>query len=831
MKKEQVKLTKEFIEKAKKIHGDRYDYSEVKYTKPISKVCITCPDHGLFSQTPNNHLKKKKGCNECEIIFNAKKEQTEATKAFIEKATKIHGDKYDYSAVKYKKPTSKVCILCHDHGLFPQTPDVHLQGEGCDECKDIVVVYNGQTKSTKEFIEKATKIHGDKYDYSAVKYKTAHLHVCIICHEHGPFCITPNNHLNKKGCRDCGIISRSKKRTKSKEEFIEKAKKVHGYKYDYSKVKYKKAKTDVCIICPEHGLFSQNPDNHLQGKGCDECGKISSSHKQRDALEDFIKKANEVHEYAYDYSNVDYQNAQTAVCIICPEHGLFSQTPNSHLRGSSCPVCANIVRGNKLRKAQDLFILQATEVHGDKYDYSKVKYKDSKEDVIIICDVHKEFKQTPSGHLSGSGCLDCGNITSGIKRRKSQEIFIKEAKKIHRDKYDYSKVKYHLGSEKVIIICDVHEEFEQSPSEHLSGRGCKDCGRIAGAEKRRKSTEQFIEIAREEHGDKYDYSQVNYIKAILKVNIKCPIHKSFWQRPHDHLRSSGCPDCGKLAAAEKRMLTQEEFVQKANKLHDYKYSYTSSVYKGFWEEITIICPNPKHGEFTQIAGGHLTGSGCQKCKSEKLADLYRLTKEEFVQKARDEHGDRYNYSLVEYVNYKEKVWIKCPDHVLFEQVAGKHLSGSGCGTCKASIGERKINDVLSRHNIDFKYEYSASYLSGIEAYDTKVGLYSFDFYILKMKLIIEFDGVQHFKPVKFSNSNKDPEGALESCKQRDQIKDEIAQQNGLNVLRIPFWEIDNIVKILSSILAQEDVCSELLEQYSFKQNQDHFHKIISKKTL
>ena len=122
--------------------------------------------------------------------------------------------------------------------------------------------------TSNEFIEKSKQVHGNKYDYSKVDYINTHTKVCIICPEHGEFWITPNNHLRCHGCKSCGYIKNAINQTLSLEQFIKKAKKIHGNKYDYSKVEYHDMHTKICIICPKHGEFLQLPYDHLQGKGC-----------------------------------------------------------------------------------------------------------------------------------------------------------------------------------------------------------------------------------------------------------------------------------------------------------------------------------------------------------------------------------------------------------------------------------------------------------------------------------------------------------------------------------------------------------------------------------
>jgi len=188
--------------------------------------------------------------------------------------------------------------------------------------------------TTEEFIEKAKKIHGDKYDYSKAEYNGTNEKVCIICPEHGGFYITPKVILRGGGCQKCGG---TKKLTT--EEFIEKAKETHGDKYDYSKVNYIDAHTKVCIICPEHGEFWQIPNNHLNKAICYKCGKLNMGETQRSNTEEFIGKAIKIHKNKYKYNKVKYIKSNIKVCIICPEHGEFWQTPNTHLSGCGCSFC------------------------------------------------------------------------------------------------------------------------------------------------------------------------------------------------------------------------------------------------------------------------------------------------------------------------------------------------------------------------------------------------------------------------------------------------------------------------------------------------------------
>jgi len=185
---------------------------------------------------------------------------------FITKATKTHGNKYNYSKVDYFGPHVKVKIICPEHGLFEQTPDSHIRNHGCPNC-------NGGTKiNLKIFITKANKKHGNKYDYSKVKFDKTNEYVKIICPEHGIFEQTVSNHLFGYGCQACGLLTRSNNRTKNNEYFINKANETHGKFYDYSKVVYEKTNKKIIIICPNHGEFEQTPNDHISNKnGCPVC--------------------------------------------------------------------------------------------------------------------------------------------------------------------------------------------------------------------------------------------------------------------------------------------------------------------------------------------------------------------------------------------------------------------------------------------------------------------------------------------------------------------------------------------------------------------------------
>ena len=275
--------TEEFIERARKVHGDKYDYSKVEYINSRTKVCIICPEHGEFWQEANSHLK---GCG-CLKCSKEKKNYYNDMESFIKDSYKVHGNKYDYSKVNFKKKNDKIKIICPIHGEFITTPHIHLLGCECPKC-------TGTKKlTTEEFIERARKVHGDKYDYSKVEYVNSKTKVCIICPVHGEFWMTPNMHLYGQECPKCSYSIMGMNRRLTTEEFIERARKIHGDKYDYSKVDYKGLYKSVCIIChkkdkhgKEHGEFWQAPANHLNGNKCPKCKESKLERKVRLSLDE-----------------------------------------------------------------------------------------------------------------------------------------------------------------------------------------------------------------------------------------------------------------------------------------------------------------------------------------------------------------------------------------------------------------------------------------------------------------------------------------------------------------------------------------------------------------
>ena len=500
-------------------------------------------------------------------------------KEVLDRFKKVHGDKYDYSLVEYLFEATKVKIICKNgHGVFYQTPKDHFSGRGCPDCGKIRRI-NKSKLTRKQVLDRFKKVHGDTYDYSLVEYVGVDTDVQIICKkdEHPIFTQTPSKHFKGQDCPICGRTKSSISRKIHQKEVLDRFKKVHGDKYDYSLVEYNRSDENVIIICSLHGEFLQTPQIHWIGSGCNECGNLKTAKSLRKTKEKFIEESNLVHGEKYDYSLVEYVSGSTKVNIICKKngHGVFPMTPGNHHEGQGCPICGRTKSSITRTKSTENFIKQAKEIYLDKiYGYEKVNYLKGNKNVIIVCPIHGDFLKTPKKHLQGQGCQICGDLEGREKSRLTIEEFIERSNIIHNNYYGYDKVEYVNNSTDVIIVCPVHGDFPQTPSSHLSGRGCVDCGIIRRAEEQTKSVEQFIMEANLKHNGIYEYGNVDYKKAIEDVLITCKIHGDFLQTPDSHLQGSGCQRClnkgeGRLAIILNEIGIVHRYFRISNRIFDF----------------------------------------------------------------------------------------------------------------------------------------------------------------------------------------------------------------------------------------------------------------------
>ena len=368
-----------FIESAKKIHGDKYDYSETIVINTKNKVKIICPKHGAFFQNTPNHLMGKK-CAKCSNVYKS-------TESDIIEKLERH---YKGIIKKYELDTKNRTATVWDIN------DISYKVKWKDIYNEVLTLNtNNVNNQTELFIHKALNIHGDKYSYNKTIYKHNAKKVIITCNTcEKNFTQTPNSHLNGNGCSNC--VGRNKKIP----DIIKEFNKLHKDKYDYSNIKvYKDTKANLLIKCNKcETKFEQSYSNHVRGHGCPKC---VGRNKTKEELMEIYK---EKHGDKYDYSLINWsKNLKNSdvVDIICKNHGVFTQTIDAHKK-HGCSFCVGI------KINDEILFKKFKEKHGNRYDYTKVKYIKHNKKITIICNIHGEFNQTPNSHIRGQGCPKCG---------------------------------------------------------------------------------------------------------------------------------------------------------------------------------------------------------------------------------------------------------------------------------------------------------------------------------------------------------------------------------------------------------------------------------------
>lgn len=390
-------------------------------------------------------------------------------------------------------------------------------------------------------------------------------------------------------------------------------------------------------------------------------------------------------------------------CLTCLNESIMSLKHLSY--GKTCRKCYHLSES----KEQAL-------IHADKHNVKLLSYAgkeiDNRHRWLIQCKKCNNLKE------SSIRDFDKCRVCMSNNQRSTLEYFIDKAKSIHGEKYSYDNVQYKNSLTKIKIYCnECNEIFLQTPGMHLSGHGCLSCSGF-----KKYSNEEFANKAIQIHGEKYNYSLVDYVNTEKKVKIKClTCNEIFLQRPHNHLGGQGCPNCS------------------------YKSKFKNT--------------------------------------------------NDFILKAKQIHGEKYIYDLVDYQHHRQKVKIKCNKcNQIFEQKPHNHLSGQGCPKCNESKGEIKVAQHMTEKNIRFIPQKTFQTLRNIK-------LLKCDFYLEDLNLLIEYDGEYHYKPVRGSTPEQKQKN-LEDVQRRDKIKDEWARKNNIPLLRIPYWDYDRIEELIDAFILE-----------------------------
>lgn len=324
-------------------------------------------------------------------------------------------------------------------------------------------------------------------------------------------------------------------------EFTMKAQSRAKRPIDLSKFVYAGSSQKGVATCPEHGDFLISANALMNRIGCPACALKERADKRRMPVSEFINRASAVHADVYDYTNVRYTNSQGYVLIVCPTHGEFSQTPSAHLTGRGCPTCGDTKIGDKCRISQSDFLARCTDVHGDRYDLSRVAYKGVSKKIEVVCKEHGVFYPTAGNFTANkSGCPTCARLLVGSKSRMSEQSYIERAKALHSNRFEYGEISYKKGGPFLSVVCKEHGRFEQRLHDHMKGVGCVKCSKPVH------DSTSFAQVAVGVHGGKYDYKVSTYTDSQTKIEITCPTHGAFMQLPSCHVSlGHGCPRCGR----------------------------------------------------------------------------------------------------------------------------------------------------------------------------------------------------------------------------------------------------------------------------------------------
>lgn len=657
------------------------------------------------------------------------------------------------------------------------------------------------------FLERAKIVHGDRYDYSLIRsdmIKNSSSKVPVICNMcNYQWNLTIASHITgTRGCANC-----SNRLPWSHERFIQRAIEIHGDKYDYSLITSDMIKGQVSkvpMICKTCNYqWSPRINDHINSKsGCPSCAGVLPW-----TYDKFIQKAKEIHGDKYDYTLITpdmVKNAFSTVPIICKSCN-YEWNPRIYGHINSQHGCINCA--GKLVWSRERFIQRAIEIHGDKYDYTLITsdmINGNESKVPLICRTcNYQWSPRINDHInSKSGCPNCyGNVPWTYNR------FIQKTKEIHGDKYDYTLITSDMilrSESKIPIICRTcGYQWNPTISGHINAEnGCPSCaGQVPW------TYERFIQRAIEIHGDKYDYTLIT--NDIIngrgsKVPITCKTCNYRWNTSIScHINGEhGCPNCVGVAR-----WTYERFIQKSFEIHGDKYDYNlilPSMIENCKSKLPIICKVCNY-QWNPSLSDHISRRGCPSC-SGNLPWTY----DRFIQKSKELHGDKYDYTLItnDMIQGKEsKVPIICKTcNYQWNPRIDNHINQqNGCPHCRKSKGELACSKVLQSLNIPFITEIV------IENLPRK--RFDFKFEYNGRKWLLEFDGIQHFEKCDYFHEDEDE---FIEKQEIDIMKTKKALEAGYCLIRIDHTQMDNVEEhIHKAINSESNLYVSDVEMYDY----------------
>lgn len=344
--------TDKWIDEAVRVWGAKYDYSLANFVNTKTKLTVICPSHGPWDISPDNHLRGKRGCPACGRE-RLKSSLTKPFASFINEARRIHGDRYSYDESTYAGARQKLRISCTTHGIYLQSPEVHLRGRGCPKCSDQNRLETQRLVSVKNVIGLIAKLSDGRVSIVSSTFSSINRTASFECQVHGPYRRLVNTALHSKHpCLKCSnslLLSR----ITDPELVLVKVRERFGDAY---RVEVKPAQqlrsTRIALTCSEHGPFELRYQSLSRSPGCPSCARKLSQENRTEGLrrrnaqtlnaraQKWLERSVLAHKGKYDYAKVVYVDAKTPVLIVCPIHGEFTQSPDSHLT-AGCRDCAD----------------------------------------------------------------------------------------------------------------------------------------------------------------------------------------------------------------------------------------------------------------------------------------------------------------------------------------------------------------------------------------------------------------------------------------------------------------------------------------------------------
>lgn len=596
-------------------------------------------------------------------------------------------------------------------------------------------------------------------------------------------------------------------------------------------------------------VWDLSPDNALQGRGCPICGRAKTANKKRMSHEEYIERISKLH------PNIEvieeYRGRKEKIKHRCIVHDYdWDVMPDSLLEQKyGCPLCASEASIVKQTKTHEEYVYElaiknpTVEVIGE--------YINAKTKILHHCIIHNVYWNIdPSGALQGRGCYECGKDRISASKYKSHEEYVEELKQKNPtieviDKYIdcYTPIKHKC------LVDDY--EWNISPSNALNGKGCPQCTRKRVSESQTKTHDEYVEdlSKKKPHIDVIG----RYINSHTKIVHHCSIHDIYYNvTPTNALHGYGCPKCVSEINHQKNLKTHEEYINEMNIanplvqvigkyinintpithrciIHDFEWETTpasmlqgcgcpicksekirkakSKIHEEYIEEVKNINPNIQvigtyinartpilhkclidNFEWNPVPYSISSGYGCPKCGIRKVADGLRKTNEEYTTQL-----EKCNPNIVAIEKYSGAnipILHKCLlDGCEWKARPTNILHGYGCPQCNESKGEKKIRLWLEKNNIPYKKQ---------EKFDNcrDIKPLPFDFYLPTFNIAIEYDGRQHFEPIEFFGGQE----YFESVKMHDGLKNEYCKNNGIPLLRIPYFKFDNIEEELNNFL-------------------------------